>query len=495
MSKNLVNIDEDKTSLYSIDSEFDYSLHTLFRNFLPFFPQDKLDIFGKFDISYIHESDIATASLYKAKNKQSKDAYKDFLYPMAIRYISKENTYVIERPPFQLEVDFRLGTAHSSNPKMHPITMWAPWTVLVFNAKNLSEGDFSDVKLFFNDGPINSLEDFMLPCFYPNTYGDSRICFSSSLNDFNDVLDISLFDNGNIGYIYNYIFNNYMMGGWNSDLDPNAFSIIEYIFQSSDVQFAANARKRFPTVSLLRNPIQNTDFYKSIFAKYPRSFTGKYKKYFDNNFSFSRTKISREKLYARNFIIYSMFTLEQKLSLISEMKQMYYDLPDSNYYKLSTNKLVNIIDYYSSEKKNSFSFIKSLYKDKSIDIDYQYKSYEFTIYLTHLSNEFISLYARYKTLDPIITLENFQKINKIILNNINNKDSKIAFIYNCEQHIFDVIVNYDPQTYITSIYETLCQKVSTHSSYKNSTYFLEIQRLTLPVFLRNIYSFFQPSLI
>lgn len=494
MNKNLININEDITSLYSIDCEFDSSLHTLFRNFLLFFPEDKLNIYAKFDISYIHESDITTASLYSAKNKQSKDTYKDFLYPIAIRYISKENTYVIERPPFQFEVDFRLGTAHSGNPKMHPITMWAPWTVLVFNAKNLSEGDFSNVKLFFNDGPINSLEDFMLPCFYPNTYGDSRICFSSSLNDFNDVLDTSLFDSGNIGYIYNYVFNNYMMGGWNSDLDPNAFSMIENIFQSSGAQGAQNAHKRFPTVSLLRNPIQNTDFYKSIFAKYPRSFTGKYKRYFDNNFSFSRTKISREKLYARNFIIYSMFTLEQKLSLISEMKQMHYNLPDSNYYKLSTNKIIDIIDSYSSEKKNSFSFIKSLYKNKSIDINYQYKSYEFAIYLTHLSNQFISVYSRYKTLDSIITLENFQKINKIILDNINNKDSQIAFIYNCEKHTFDVIVNYDPQTYITSIYETLCQKVSVHPSSSQSGYFHEIQRRTLPVFLSNNYSFSQPSL-
>ena len=58
-------------------------------------------------MSYIHESDIPTDSFYSIKNKRSKDTYKDFVYPMAIRYISKENTYVIERPPFQFEVDFR----------------------------------------------------------------------------------------------------------------------------------------------------------------------------------------------------------------------------------------------------------------------------------------------------------------------------------------------------------------------------------------------------
>ena len=494
--KNLVTIDENKASLYSVQFEKNMSFHDLCRSFTLLNLEDKkLDIHALFEMSYIHESDIPTDSFYSIKNKRSKDTYKDFVYPMAIRYISKENTYVIERPPFQFEVDFRLGTASSGSAKMHPVTMWAPWTVMVFNANSLAFGDFSGVKLYFNDGPINSLDDIVVPCFYPNSYGDARICFSGSLNDFNDVLDISLFDNGNIGYIYNYIFNNYMMGGWNTDLDAQMVSLLD---NAVFANLGEQAHQDYPTVSLLRNPIRDINFYKSIFAKYPRSFTGKYKRYFENTFSFSRTNISKEKMFARNFIIYSMFTLEQKLSLISEMKKIreLYISRGSSVYHLPQKSISDIIDSFSEEtksKSNSNFSVKSLYRNKDINFDYKYKSYKVHIYLTHLSDQFVSSYGRHHVLDQIISLENFQKINKIILDNINNEDPQIAFIYNFEDHTFDVIVNYNAKSFITPIYESLIERSSSDPKI-NSRYFDTIRNQPLTPYLQNIYHFQEPSL-
>lgn len=494
--KNLITIDADTTSLYSVQFEKNAAFHDLCRSFISLNLENKeLDIHALFEMTYIHESDISTDSFYSLKNKRSKDTYKDFVYPMAIRYISKENTYVIERPPFQFEVDFRLGTASSGSAKMHPVTMWAPWTVMVFNANSLAFGDFSGVKLYFNDGPINSLDDILVPCFYPNSYSDARICFSGSLNDFNDVLDISLFDNGNIGYIYNYIFNNYMMGGWNTDLDAQMLSLLDNVsILSSEVE----ACKEYPTISLFRNPIQDTNFYKSIFAKYPRSFTGKYKRYFENTFSFSRTNISKEKMFARNFIIYSMFTLEQKLSLISEMKKIreLYILRGSSHVHLPQKSINTIINTFSEESKSkstsNFS-IKSLYRNKDINFDYKYKSSKFHIYITNLSPGFISSYSRHHVLDQIISLENFQKINKIILDNINSQDSQIAFIYNFKDHTFDVIVNYNAKSFITPIYESLIERSSADPKIA-TRYFSHITQYPLTTYLQGIYNFQEPSL-
>ena len=80
---------------------------------------------------------IPTHNFYTLKNSLTKDSFKAHILPMAVRYVTKDNVYVIERPPFQLEVDYRLGGAHSQSSKMPPVKIWVPWTVMVFSANSL----------------------------------------------------------------------------------------------------------------------------------------------------------------------------------------------------------------------------------------------------------------------------------------------------------------------------------------------------------------------
>ena len=381
---------------------------------------------------------IPTPRLYSIKNNRSIERYKDFVYPMAVRYISEKNTYVIERPPFELEIDFRMGGAHSGHPKMPPVKIWIPWTVMIFRADSFITGSFSDVQLFLNSGPIDSLDNYLVPCIYPNSYSNSKICFSSSLSDFNDVLDLEEFQKGNVGYIYNYIFNNYMMGGWNADLEQNLMRIRNM-----------KNNKDYPMTNLFLNPSSDKSFYSKLSSVFPKEFFSKIKRYYKEDFELNRSRISREKLYARNFGIFSAFTLEQKIDFIREI-QTYNFSNKIEGYKLS--KLIEDNELRTNSDTIA-SGVSSILKITDSSIEYTYKSNVFDFYFVRNKHHI----SRHDSIFQQIPSKQLSIIQRQIIDFMANKNEneEIAFIYDLTDNTYEVIINYNDREYISDIYNTI----------------------------------------
>lgn len=383
---------------------------------------------------------IPTNEFYKIKNNLSVDNFKNHVLPMAVRYITKDNLYVIERPPFQLEVDFRLGGAYSQNAKMPPVKIWVPWTVMVFYPNSLMNGDFGQIKLYFNSGPLDLSDQPLVTCFYPNTHNDSKICFSNSLNDFNNILDMSQVNEGNIGYIYNYVFNNYMMGGWNSDLCQNLFDNFSGVDKNLIDQ-------NCPTIKLFLNPSLDPEFYKKLSLVFPKKYFGRIKKYYNNKFNL-RT-ISREKYYYRNFGIFAAFTLEQTINFVKEIQ---YLLSFKSSVTIPT--LTNIIKNFDSSNLHSSissnTGINLVTKILSSSVEYDYLQCKVDLFVIN-DNE--SDPRDYHDREALLPLDVLYKINYKLINFLDTRkqDEQIAVIYDYSSKTFDVILNYDSREYMNNI--------------------------------------------
>lgn len=211
--------------------------------------------------------------------------FNDF-YPIAVRYTDGKNIWLIERPPFLANIDYK-NSRSSWDGKQKEYSIWMPWTtmLLVSNPNN----SYYDAHLFFNDGPITSLDQYAVPCIFPNIYGDGRMCLNqTSIGLQQHVAATGKFD---ISTIYNYIINDYMTGGWNTDLGIQVFDRL--------VQFSKTAQ------AAKRKIVHGDSDQKKV---YPSAIT-------------AAGRISTKK-YIPNFINYfSRSSLDEINTIISEAKQ------------------------------------------------------------------------------------------------------------------------------------------------------------------------------
>lgn len=152
------------------------------------------------------------------ENHFESDSNKDYsLLPLAVRYVSPDSKiYFIERPPFQIEIDFSASSSYRPRviPKfLESAKMWIPWTVSVISL-NYNSNSFT-FHLYFNDGPLQSFEDKLVPCYLPNSSSGS-ICMGQDSLGTTQLIQ----DNSSITDIYNHTFNSYF-GGWNCDLSSS----------------------------------------------------------------------------------------------------------------------------------------------------------------------------------------------------------------------------------------------------------------------------------
>ena len=156
----------------------------------------------------------------KKKNLVQYDkSYFETFAPIAVRYTNGTNLWLIERPPFQANITYRPSGSSYVTGKEQSYSIWMPWTVMLIDMQ--PEKSFYDSYLFFNDGPINSLDDVAIPCFFPNMYGDGRMCLNqTSVMLQQHLANTNSFD---ISTIYNFLINDYMSGGWNLDLGIQNF--------------------------------------------------------------------------------------------------------------------------------------------------------------------------------------------------------------------------------------------------------------------------------
>jgi hypothetical protein len=229
----------------------------------------------------------STKEFFAAHKKINSPDNTDSIYPIAVRYVSKNGTYFIERPPFKMNVSFSGGKRPINT------SIWMPWSIFVLDPKR-----YLNSKLLFSNTPLSSMSDKYLPAYTPNIYADGRICLSASLNGMPKEAE------EDIRHLYGYIYNEYMNGGWNNDLYPNVSNII-----SCAAEIFAD-EERYPTLcKLLR--VTAEDIWEH--NKHIRKPTAE-RYVLDHKHNY----IHRYDLFKCFFLCLSTFSLEEVLSFYKE---------------------------------------------------------------------------------------------------------------------------------------------------------------------------------
>lgn len=259
------------------------SSHSLYKQDNPTFDPNSISYnytFSVFpgDLGHLHFS-------YKKANRYLQASREEIdLLPMAVRYADIENNvYLIERPPFQIDIDYypnkRVGAKLASHIPGKKI--WIPWTL--FFVSMGSSPDHLVCHLYFNDKPLTSLDDQIIRAYTPNLHSDARICFGNSQHTF-----VQRIDKGDIEYnitnVYNYLFNDYFKQ-WNPDISVNFVDYFYKYFSDKGI---------FDKIKLMKKYPKNIDVY-------------------NTNWGYHRSWISF-------LFCLSTLSFEETLSLVSDMK-------------------------------------------------------------------------------------------------------------------------------------------------------------------------------
>lgn len=243
-----------------------------------------------------------TEALLSAPNFEgvNTDIFSKF-YPIAVRYTNGRNIWLIERPPFQANITFKPSRSYSkASFSFKNYTIWMPWTVMLIDMDPTQS--YYKSYLFFNDSPLNSLDDTIVPCFFPNMYNDGSMC----LNETSILLQqyLSEIQSFNISDVYNFLINDYMMGGWNTDLSINVFdNVVNYVNRVHKYIDPSNFDTSV-SLSEINSIIYNGDGTKKYKSVYGRS-----------TYRYSVPKL------INNFLTYmSDMSLDQMLGLVSSIK-------------------------------------------------------------------------------------------------------------------------------------------------------------------------------
>lgn len=298
------------------------------------------------------------------------DSYNQFLsssvrfegpYPLAVRVIDGSR-FIIERPPMQIKVDYSPTASSRSRRPIKPVTIWIPWIVVIVDVD-----DLNSTRIFFNDSPIQSLEDQVILPWTSNVYGDGRVCWGSSLYSLSS--NFSEFD---LYSWFNNAINEYFFGGWNSDLFPYNFT-----------EFCNIAPEYFPpsyTPSDLDHAAVVTDFSSEILAKIKAK---KFKFHNSNYHSFKPANI---------YYNFSFLDLNQTLDFAKKVKEQ------------RANKTFRLSDILHSNKKNyTFSYYNQVYSSSNV-----------------LKNPLPI---------QVVVNTNYNKIYEEAINYLNNNNSESYYVY------------------------------------------------------------------
>ena len=212
-------------------------------------------------------------------------------YPIAVRYMDK-GVFLVERPPFQMKIDYSPTKSNRVRRPIKPVTVWVPWTVSVYNLSSDVNTMLNSYKIYFNDSSISSLEDRLITNYFCNVYGDGKICLGRSAQGVQDKLQNN--EITDFATLHSYMFNEYFSGGWNTDLGSNLYSLMKTIDSSymikdytdlSDSSIDARAKKL------------KLKFFKSHHPAYE---------------------------IANSFYNLSLLSLEETLNMVTEVKQKHF---------------------------------------------------------------------------------------------------------------------------------------------------------------------------
>jgi len=195
------------------------------------------------------------------------------LMPLAVRYIDKSGSHYIERPPFKINISYKNARAASPGVVVDTLSIWVPWTLTLIPSSFVNNYTPNSVKIYYSYTQLTDPKTLYFNSFFPNSYGDGRICWSNSFVDLtaNDKLksELSSFD---FRYWHSMMFNDYMLGGWNNDLHSRPLAILSNrhgglaSYLSSTLQEVTDEEYKtdFPLVDMFRNTQDYPDLYKKI---------------------------------------------------------------------------------------------------------------------------------------------------------------------------------------------------------------------------------------
>jgi hypothetical protein len=259
------------------------------------------------------------SNVVKFNNFLSRPKDPQHLYPIAVRYISSDGIYYIERPPFQVEVDSNFSRKSSTS--FPPLKIWIPWTILVFNPK-----DPTTYYFYFSHKSLSSMKDMYFPSFLPNIYDDGRICMGSSASRIPTDIDSIK----NIKLIYSNIINEYMSGGWNTDLSPK-----HNLYLS--VNLSKLTEDKYPTLYAFNNP--TFQYLKTHYPKMRDSTIAK----LINQETHSRYRNQYFHSFKYYFFMMNTFDLQTTLNFYSELSD-YVASSNYHYHHKSFESIVEKID-------------------------------------------------------------------------------------------------------------------------------------------------------
>lgn len=149
--------------------------------------------------------------------------------PIAVRYITEDNTHFVEHYPFQATVTFSDQRRKPYITEAQQIKIWIPWTLMKINLQNNSYQ-----YMYAAGQSLMSMEDNYFVGPFPNTYAEGNICWSNSLTPYDGMT----FDYDINGYgvdlktFYSIAFNEYFSGGWNTDLGSMLANMLHYQYSA-----------------------------------------------------------------------------------------------------------------------------------------------------------------------------------------------------------------------------------------------------------------------
>jgi len=355
---NILNYDSQYTELVTLNftkysEDYCYVKDSYYHNTRTILPS----IFNLFiDASY----QVPTRYIDHDRSMKSTIVNPNSLYPIAVRYVTTDNVYVIERPPFKLSVDFKNSRAAHNSPKVEPVEIWIPWTVMVLPWNQVVNGDPSNLRLYFNDGPIQSLDDCVVAPYLPNSYSDGRICWSHSFNELLTQLNVSEPNTVDVNYLYSSILNDYLMGGWNTDLNFH-YRYLQY--RDSHTFNAQLASNEYPMISLFVDTLKtNLDFSNKVRSILESKFGLTKRRSLscvDGSVIKDKNNVPSSKdIYLKLFAFMSAASLSDTLAFVSELKSI-SDSSKSIYNKKNTILEISSVNQNGHNNDDSITLLAS----------------------------------------------------------------------------------------------------------------------------------------
>ncbi len=296
----------------------------------------------------------------------------DELLPMAVRYYHSSpagKCYLVERPPFQCKIDYSKNSSHhvrKYDKSVQGKDIWMPWTVMaIYIPNNCRSFGGITFRLHFNNAPLSSLEDTLIPSFLPNSGSSGgNICIGAALSSINYDSDNPL----HIKEIAHTIYNDYFSGGWNSDIS----NVILYN------QAMLPALRRLEEKSEKSYTCSNLPEAKIALE------ANQHENYHHRSYSLS---------YVDFFYCYSEMTFEEVFDYFSLLKNYY--TYESRYDSSTAKELVN-----GSSNRSAFS---SIYlSDRNASMTYSSST------LSYLHAYSQSLSNNYRSIDVNVAIRNFK---------------------------------------------------------------------------------------